>query len=109
VILFLTPWAIGVTVFFIYPLLATVYFSFTNYNGLDTADFVGFRNFVYLFTGDPVVKTAAANTLGGSQTRKASASVAPSGSSRVSWLMITFMGGSVPSSDDRQAERFGQR
>lgn len=63
VIAFLTPWAIGLTVFFVYPLLATLYFSLTNYNGLDQADFVGFRNFVYLFTGDPIVKTAAYNTL----------------------------------------------
>ncbi|PRY46324.1 carbohydrate ABC transporter permease [Umezawaea tangerina] len=63
VILFLAPWAVGMAVFFVYPLLATVYFSFTNYNGLDTADFVGLRNFVYLFTGDPVVRTAAYNTL----------------------------------------------
>jgi multiple sugar transport system permease protein len=62
-IAFLTPWAIGLVVFFIYPLLATLYFSFTNYNGLDTAEFVGFRNFVYLFTGDPIVQTAAYNTL----------------------------------------------
>jgi multiple sugar transport system permease protein len=60
---FLAPWAVGLVVFFIYPLLATVYFSFTNYNGLDTADFVGVRNYAYLFGGDPIVRTAAYNTL----------------------------------------------
>ncbi|WP_438672280.1 carbohydrate ABC transporter permease [Solihabitans fulvus] len=62
-LVFLSPWAIGLVVFFIYPLLATAYFSLTNYNGLDSANFVGLRNFVYLFTGDEIVRTAAYNTL----------------------------------------------
>ncbi|WP_407649505.1 carbohydrate ABC transporter permease [Goodfellowiella coeruleoviolacea] len=63
VLAFLAPWLVGFAVFFAYPLLATVYFSFTNYNGLSTADWVGLRNYAYLFTGDPLVRTAAYNTL----------------------------------------------
>ena len=60
---FLAPWAAGMVLFFVYPLLATVYFSFTNYDGLNTADFVGLRNYVFMFTSDPLVKAAAYNTL----------------------------------------------
>ncbi|GAA3431398.1 carbohydrate ABC transporter permease [Kutzneria kofuensis] len=63
VLLFLAPWAAGMVLFFAYPLLATVYFSFTNYDGLNTADFVGLRNYVFMFTSDPIVRTAAWNTL----------------------------------------------
>jgi len=63
VLLFLAPWAVGMVLFFVYPLLATVYFSFTNYDGLNTADFVGLRNYVFMFTSDPLVKAAAYNTL----------------------------------------------
>jgi multiple sugar transport system permease protein len=62
-LIFLTPWAIGFTVLFLYPLASTLWFSLTNYNGLSTAEFVGLRNYVYMFTSDPVVRTAAANTL----------------------------------------------
>lgn len=61
--LFLAPWAIGLVLFFAYPLVATAYFSFTNYNGLDTADWVGFRNYAFMFTDDPTVRIAAYNTL----------------------------------------------
>ncbi|AHH93843.1 sugar ABC transporter permease [Kutzneria viridogrisea] len=61
--LFMAPWAVGVLVFFAYPLAATVWFSLTNYDGLNTADFVGLRNYAFMFTSDPVVGTAAYNTL----------------------------------------------
>lgn len=63
VLAFLAPWIIGFSCFFGYPLLATVYFSFTSYDLLNEVSWVGLRNYVYLFTGDPVVRTAAANTL----------------------------------------------
>lgn len=63
VLAFMSPWIIGFTCFFAYPLLAMVYFSFTNYDLLNDVGWVGLRNYVHLFTGDPVVRIAARNTV----------------------------------------------
>lgn len=59
---FLTPWLVGVTVFFLYPLGMTVYLSFTRYSMLDQPELVGFRNYAYLFTKDPFLLQAIRNT-----------------------------------------------
>jgi multiple sugar transport system permease protein len=50
-------------VFFVYPLIANVYFSMTRYDLLTPPQWIGFRNYEYLFTQDPNVVTAALNTL----------------------------------------------
>ena len=63
VLAFMSPWIIGFTLFFAYPLLATGYFSFTSYDLLGAPNWVGLRNYAYLFTGDPVVRVAAWNTV----------------------------------------------
>lgn len=60
-LLWLSPWLVGVSVFFVYPLLATVYFSFHRYD-LFTLEFVGLDNYRYLLK-DPRVVTSARNTL----------------------------------------------
>jgi multiple sugar transport system permease protein len=59
----LTPALLGILVFFVYPLIASVYYSFTSYNLLSDPVWVGLRNYTYLFTEDPNVGTAALNTL----------------------------------------------
>ena len=59
----LTPALLGLGVFFVYPLCANVYFSFTRYNLLTPPVWVGLKNYVYLFTQDPNVPIAALNTL----------------------------------------------
>lgn len=59
---FMSPWLVGFALFFAYPLVSTFYFSFTNYNMLNTPRFVGMRNYVYLFSGDPYVWQAIRNT-----------------------------------------------
>lgn len=59
----LTPALLGLAVFFVYPLIANVYFSMTRYDLLSEPQWVGFRNYIYLFTQDPNVVTAAFNTL----------------------------------------------
>ncbi|MFI6503661.1 carbohydrate ABC transporter permease [Nonomuraea typhae] len=46
-LVWLSPWLAGVTIFFVYPLLATVYFSFHRYD-LFTLEFVGLDNYAYL-------------------------------------------------------------
>jgi multiple sugar transport system permease protein len=59
----LTPALAGLAIFFVYPLLANVYYSFTRYNLLQAPEWIGFRNYSYLFTKDPKVVAAARNTL----------------------------------------------
>lgn len=59
----MAPALAGITVFFAYPLLAAIYFSFTRFDLLSTPEWVGFRNYVYLFTQDPTALKAATNTL----------------------------------------------
>lgn len=63
VLLFLLPWIGGVLVFFVYPLIDTVYLSFTRYDLLSPPKWVGLRNYVYMFTKDPSIGKATYNTL----------------------------------------------
>ncbi|GAA0997441.1 sugar ABC transporter permease [Acrocarpospora macrocephala] len=60
-LLWLSPWLTGFAVFFLYPLLATVYFSFHRYD-LFTLEFIGLDNYRYLLR-DPRALVAIQNTL----------------------------------------------
>jgi multiple sugar transport system permease protein len=60
-LLFVSPWVIGFLAFFAYPFFATIYYSFTNFNGVGAAHFIGFTNYVNLFH-DPLFKTSLFNT-----------------------------------------------
>ncbi len=60
---FLAPALAGIAVFLVYPLLAAVYFSFTRFDLLTAPRWVGLRNYVHLFTQDPLAWQAAKNTL----------------------------------------------
>ena len=42
VALFLSPWIIGFLAFIVYPMFASLYYSFTNYDLLSAPRFVGF-------------------------------------------------------------------
>lgn len=59
----LTPALLGLAIFFVYPLVANLYYSFTRFNLLSPPEWIGLRNYQYLFTQDPMVATAALNTL----------------------------------------------
>jgi multiple sugar transport system permease protein len=59
---FLSPWLIGFAVFFAYPLISTVYFSFTHYDGFNAPTFVGFKNYTYILTKNADFWQAARNT-----------------------------------------------
>ncbi|WP_113692339.1 carbohydrate ABC transporter permease [Amycolatopsis albispora] len=63
VLAFLAPALIGFTIFFAYPLIATVYYSFTRYDLVNAPEWIGFDNYVRMFTTEPLVGTAAWNTL----------------------------------------------
>lgn len=60
---FISPWIVGFLAFTVIPLATSLYYSFTNFNGLGIGDWVGGRNYVQIFTKDPYVRTALVNTL----------------------------------------------
>ena len=47
---FITPWIIGFLVFTFLPMLFSMYLSFTDYDTINTPRWVGFQNFVKMFT-----------------------------------------------------------
>ncbi len=63
VLLFMSPWIVGFTVFFGYPLLDNLYLSFTHYDLLSSPRWIGLANYRYLFGGDQQVWPAVSNTL----------------------------------------------
>ncbi|MFI6944354.1 carbohydrate ABC transporter permease [Streptomyces sp. NPDC050418] len=60
---FLSPWLIGLSVFFLYPLISTVYFSFMKYDGFTAPTYVGLKNWLYVFRDSPTFWPALSNTL----------------------------------------------
>lgn len=54
-VLFISPWLIGVTGFTLVPLLYAFAISLTDYNFLSETKFVGFENYITMFTRDPLV------------------------------------------------------
>ena len=63
VLAFMSPWLVGFTVFFGYPLIATVYLSFTHYDLLQPSRWIGLANYRYLLNGDKQIWPAVSNTL----------------------------------------------
>ncbi|MCF6473243.1 sugar ABC transporter permease [Nonomuraea sp. MG754425] len=51
--LFLAPWFVGLLVITIGPIFASLYLSFTDYSLLEEAKWIGFDNYVKMFTEDP--------------------------------------------------------
>ncbi|GAA2800354.1 carbohydrate ABC transporter permease [Streptomyces showdoensis] len=60
---FMSPWLIGFGVFFAYPMVSTVYFSFTHYDGFAAPTFNGLDNWTYVFQDYPMFWPALRNTL----------------------------------------------
>ena len=52
--LFISPWLIGFFIFVAGPMLASLYFSFTEFSGFGSPEWVGLKNYVTLFTDDPL-------------------------------------------------------
>src|SRR5436305_9914484 len=53
-ILYTSPWIIGFILFIAGPLIASLYLSFTKYNVLRPAKFIGMENYVVALTKDPL-------------------------------------------------------
>ena len=62
VALFMSPWIIGFLAFTVYPMLSSLYFSFTSYDLLSTPRWIGTANYPFMFTKDPLFWTAVKNT-----------------------------------------------
>ena len=60
--LFLAPYAILFFTFFILPIATSIFYSFTYYNILEPARFIGFQNYINLVLQDEVFLTAVKNT-----------------------------------------------
>jgi multiple sugar transport system permease protein len=60
---FISPWIIGFLAFMVYPILGSLYYSFTNFNVLRfEADWVGLANYREIFTQDRLFRLTLSNT-----------------------------------------------
>jgi len=60
--IFLAPYAVVFTLFFIAPLVISIFFSFTYFNILEPPKFIGLRNYINLLLADDVFLIAVKNT-----------------------------------------------
>ena len=58
----IAPFMLLFAVFVVYPVLKAIWYSFTDYNVLEKANFVGLRNYKRLFLDDSTFITAIKNT-----------------------------------------------
>ena len=63
VLLLMSPWLVGFTAFFGYPLVSSFFLSFTHYDLLSSPRWVGLANYKFLFQQDQQVWPAVKNTL----------------------------------------------
>ena len=59
----IAPFMILFFVFVVYPVLTAIWYSFTDFNVLEKANFIGLRNYKKLFLDDSIFITAIKNTL----------------------------------------------
>ncbi|MGG3837845.1 sugar ABC transporter permease [Paenibacillus thiaminolyticus] len=55
--LFISPWLIGFIVFALYPILASLYYSFTDYDIISSPHFIGLDNYIELFEDELFYKS----------------------------------------------------
>jgi multiple sugar transport system permease protein len=60
---FLSPWLAGTGLFFLYPLVATAYFSFTHYDGFTAPRWTGLQNWVFVVHDYPFFWPSMRNTV----------------------------------------------
>jgi len=105
---FIGPFIIGFLAFTIVPMLASLYFSFTSYGLFDSPKWIGFENYIKMFTEDPryiqSLKVTFIYVLGGVPLRLAFALLVAmllnAGSRAVGWYRTLYylpslIGGSV--------------
>lgn len=60
---FISPWIFGFLVFTLYPILSSLYYSFTDYGLFGSPNWVGVKNYVDLFTKDDKFFLSLSNTV----------------------------------------------
>jgi multiple sugar transport system permease protein len=60
--LFVSPWVVSLVIFAAYPVLAAIFFSFTEYNILEPPQWVGLKNYVEIFSIDKAFWISVTNT-----------------------------------------------
>jgi multiple sugar transport system permease protein len=63
VLAFMAPWLLGFSLFFAYPMAASLWFSFTHYDLLGRPRFLGLANYRYMLTQDQNFWLAVRNTV----------------------------------------------
>ncbi len=61
--LFASPWIIGLFLWTLGPMLASLYLSFTNYDLFTSPQWAGLQNYISLFTSDTTFRDSLGNTL----------------------------------------------
>ena len=61
--LFILPWILGFLIFRLGPMLYSLFLSFTDYAARGAPQFIGFENYVYMFTKDPRFLDSLRSTL----------------------------------------------
>ncbi len=61
--LFLAPYAILFAMFYVFPVVASIYYSFTYYNILEPPRFIGLQNYISLVLQDDIFLIGVKNTL----------------------------------------------
>lgn len=51
-LLYISPWIIGFLVFQLYPIIASLIYSFSDFDIMNYVRFSGFKNYIYMFTKD---------------------------------------------------------
>lgn len=59
---FIMPWIISLLVFTAYPVLASFYYSFTQYSITQSPKWIGLENYVTMFTSDPAFPISVYNS-----------------------------------------------
>ena len=63
-VIFLFPYVLMFLVFIVLPIIIAIALSFTYFNGISSPSFVGFDNYIFIFTQDSLfMKTILPNTL----------------------------------------------
>lgn len=61
--LYISPWLIGFVFLTVYPMIKSLYLSFTNADLSGTGDFVGLKNYIHAFTTDLTFGKVFSNTI----------------------------------------------
>ena len=65
---FISPWVVGITVFFVWPMIQSVIYSFSKNNVTEKGfelEFVGLDNYLYFFTKDTFFVPNLTESIGG--------------------------------------------